>query len=198
MDPAQAEQARQENQQTMNEAVTFLSQGSGLLFFYPEGTRVKKSKKTPNKSRIQLSRAHPSAFSAAEAAAQQSTTKIYLAPIHIGDVATGKITAFLPGKTTITYGSPLEITQLRREYEELEGKITFSNEATKYHHPRNPAKKRALNPDGSKQVSNDGTKLYSDQPAEFGFADYVMWQFAKLMPQEKRGIYADECILIIE
>jgi hypothetical protein len=196
MDQEQADKARQDNKDSMADAVEFLSAGSSVLFFYPEGTRVRKSEDNEKKLRTKLSRAHPGAFTAAETAAQEGDKKIYLAPIHVGEVPDGKIKALLPAKTEVTYGEPLEITQLRAEYESLKGRIRFSKKAMEYHHPRNPAKKRAVNEAGIKQVDTDGVKLYSDEPTEFGFADYVMWKYSKLMPIEKRGIYSDECIII--
>ncbi len=197
MDTEKAEEAKRDNQESITDAVDFLSEGSSVLFFYPEGTRVRKSEDDETKKlRTKLSRAHPSAFTAAETAAKQSDKKVYLTPIHVGEVPDGKIKALLPAKTEVTYGEPLDITQLRAEYEAIKGKIRFTEKAMEYHHPRNPAKKRAVNEAGIKLVATDGTKLYSNEPTEFGFADYVMWRFSKLMPVEKRGIYSDECIII--
>lgn len=199
MDPEKAEQARIDNEQSVADAVDFLSAGSSVLFFYPEGTRVRKSKDVATEElRSKLARAHPSAFEAAEQAALQGDTKVYLAPIHVGDVPDGKIKAFLPAQTEVTYGEPVDIAQLRSEYEAVRDTMRFSDAAMKYHHPRNPVKKRAVDEHDVKQVAEDGTKLYVDELTEFGFADYVMWRFARLMPPEKRGIYSDECVIINE
>lgn len=194
-----AEKARQENIDIMDEAVDYLAKGQSLLYFYPEGTRVRKSEKEdPGDTSISLSRSHPGAFTAAERAAEQSQKDIYLAPMFIGDVPKGKIDTFRPSKTEVTYGEPLTITQLREEYEELKDRIRFTDEAMRFHHSRNPAKKRLII-DGEKQKDQEtGEKLYLDEPAEFGFADYVMWRFARLMPEKKRGIYGDDCVTIDE
>ena len=196
MSPKEAEAAKTDNMSTVSKAIEFLTNGSGILYFYPEGTRVKKSKKNELEKKVaELARAHPSAFNTAEKAAFDGEKKIYLAPMHLGDVPDGKLRVFLPASTELTYGEPIDITQLREKFSKIEGKIKFTTQATKYHRTRNPAKKRRTE-NGEKQFDDDGKKLYTNEPADFGFADYVMWTFAKLMPLEKRGIYGYDCVQI--
>lgn len=187
--------AKGDNVTTVNKAIEFLKKGKSVLFFYPEGTRVKKTKeKGSSIKRSKLARAHPGAFNTAAEAAK-GDKKIYLAPMYVGEVPDGKIRAFLPATTEITYGEPIEVGELKNKFDQLKGKIKFTEKAMDYHHYKNPSKKRLIK-SGVKQVDQEGNKLYIDKPAEFGFADFVMWNFAQLMPKEKRGIYGDDCVTI--